>query len=200
MERETLARIARVLRAANARPFHKEQFYPIKSAILHAYAIPEPFDVQRIVQECWGCGGTGKDCGDFNDCHRCMGDGIYSVVYVKLARFNLCGHIFHEPIERLPYDEADYYVRLANANQIEGIIKHKRCMRSYVACAAIGRLFDLGYYWNTLSHIEASRFQHTCRRSDQITKWVVDGKELHPLTRNFLLHRIPVFELPKVTL
>jgi hypothetical protein len=197
MKPETLARIARVLRAANSRPFNRDMFYPIKTAILHAYATEEPFDVQRIAKDCWGCSGTGMEHGydDLNECRRCEGSGVYDVVYVKLKRWNLAGSIFHEPVERLAKDEADYYVRLEKAYQIEGLIKHRRCQRSYIACAAIGRMFDSGYYWKTLEFTEASRFQNTCRRTEQIARWITECEYEHPVVANFRRHHIPIFSV-----
>lgn len=182
-----LERIARILRAANARPYCREKFYPIKSAILHAYGTKSGIDVQRIQQRCHGS--YRYPCDD--DCSRCDGTGIYATKYFELQRWNLAGHEFHEPIRRLTWGEArDREI------SIDGKVTHRACQRSYVACAAIGRIFDCEYYWFVLRNSERSRFCRYVRRVEQIAYWVVSPPLFPSYSADGYMRCVPMFALP----
>ena len=78
----------------------KARFYHfIKEPILTRYGtVLEGMDIQKIVLECRGCGGTGQWGSHRRDggamCFRCNGTGIYRTDYFGLARFDLGGRLF----------------------------------------------------------------------------------------------------------
>lgn len=82
----------------------KFRFYTfIKSPILRTYATATgQMDVQRIVRECRGCGGTGLWGSHRSDggsvCFRCNGTGVYRTDHFGLARYDLGGRVFHQPV------------------------------------------------------------------------------------------------------
>lgn len=184
-----LTRIGRVLRAANARPFTREKFYPIKSAICQAYGLPDGFDVQHITYSCWGRYRQACD----EHCDKCCGTGIYDHAYVQLKRWNLGGFVFHEPVGRIPWDEAS-----KPGTTIEGKVEHLACRRSYIACGAIGRLFDLDYYWFVLRGLPHSRFGHYVKRIESVVRWVVSPPCYSVPSANRHLSAIPMFQLPRI--
>lgn len=81
----------------------KARFYHfIKEPILTRYGtVLEGMDIQKIVLECRGCGGTGQWGSHRRDggamCFRCNGTGIYRTDYFGLARFDLGGRLFLKP-------------------------------------------------------------------------------------------------------
>lgn len=65
-------------------------FYELKLKILLRFGVRDGHDLQKIVKMCYACGGEG------NGCTRCD-DGVYSVRYHPLARFQIEGWVFHAP-------------------------------------------------------------------------------------------------------
>lgn len=167
MDRERIRRLAHVLWAANTAPISKMHFYPIKSLICQRFGVKDGTDLQRIVQTCWSCGGTGQHF-EYDECYRCDGSGIYSSTYVLLQRWRVAEKLFHQPIERILYN--DLGGREAN---IHDRIKHTPCSWSQAANLAIGRLFDRWFYWHCAHWLQDHEFGLRIRQCEAACKWVV---------------------------
>ncbi len=164
-------RLGRVLTVANARPLSRFHFYPLKTAILLHYGLPDGEDVQKIVNICYSCAGSGM-YSDSQECRRCIG-GIYSTRRFKLRRWKLGTHIFHQPIGR-EYDEL-------RPVTIQGKIEHRQRRTIFAATAAVGLVFDHSLYMRTLQQAPANRFSRVVVRSAQLFRWMVGDQTLFDL-------------------
>lgn len=95
------------LHVANSRPpvLREQSFYQLKSDLLHRFAEPDGYDIQRIIKTCYACKGTGiydhRYYGRMR-CNRCW-SGIYQDSLIKLDRWRLGDYVFHEPIDRIEH-------------------------------------------------------------------------------------------------
>ncbi len=121
-------------RIANAG--HPYGFYPFKDRFLRRFATLVGYDRQEIEKPCFSCDGTGHhDYQHGLACRRCNGTGIYDHAEHWLERWDLCGRIYHRPIQRHELPEPWY--RMKPVEQIEGRIRHapvsaseaERCFR-----------------------------------------------------------------------
>lgn len=162
------AKLGRLLAVANARPLSPFQFYPLKTAILEHYGLPDGEDVQKIVRICHSCGGSGM-YSDEQECNRCF-DGIYSSQRYRLRRWKLGSRVFHQPVGR-EYDEL-------RPVTIQGKIEHRRRSTIHEATAAIGLLFDSSIYLKTLGSAPDERFGRIVARASKAFAWMTDGEPL----------------------
>jgi len=70
---------------------HRKLFYALKSRIVAAFAVPDGYDLQRWYDE-----------------HDEYESQHYAVHEHILARYVLCGHVFHKPIDEFYYEQFDY--------------------------------------------------------------------------------------------
>lgn len=158
-------RVGHVLGAANSRPVSKPEFYAVKDVLCRFLGTPIGFDYQRIVHKCWNCGGDGTFWD--NECYRCDGTGIFECVFVELARIQLGDRVFHQPIRR---------VSSKVTIQIDGIIKHDPVSWWRAANVAIGRLFDVSYYWLCLKETPPELFGLIVKQSENLSRWVLQSE------------------------
>lgn len=95
-----------------------QAFYELKDRLLKRYGerdVDRPTDVQRIVDVCYGCDGTGFYLYPDEDCYRCGGTGVYQTRWVLLERWLIAGHVFHRPIGPTKPQAVDF---------IDGKIRH----------------------------------------------------------------------------
>lgn len=159
--------LADVLHCANSRPPHirEREFYALKELLLKRFGTGDGFDVQRIIQECWNCEGTGKlymetmHLGQLTSiyvgkCNRCTA-GVYRQFWVRLERYRLGRHIFHTPKERYYSDPGLTMQRPI----IEGYIKHHDYPGHLPLEAALWLflVFEPRVFWRTFGHIGAHR-------------------------------------------
>lgn len=98
---------------------HPPGFYPFKDRMLRRFAERDGYDLQRIDQFCWSCEGSGEYAKGI-ECQKCGGDGIYRTIEVWLERWNLCGTIYHRPVDPIPHYQREGQVR----GEIQGRIHH----------------------------------------------------------------------------
>jgi hypothetical protein len=139
-----------LLHLANAHPpsGRRSEFYALKDRLLRRYGALIDYDVQHIVDKCWGdsdrLGCEGKWCG------RCGGTGIWRDRWIVLERWELGSWIFHRPTNLL---------RAPNAlpRVIEGRIEHRDVHPRTAGEATLwlALLFDRPLFWRLLT---TSRF------------------------------------------
>jgi hypothetical protein len=118
--------VARALRLANANPptlgAERAAFYAMKDRLCRRYGDRVGRDWQEIVRECYGCDGSGRYTypeGDWDECRRCGGDGVYDRFWVELERWEIAGLVFHRPAGRS-------YTPPGDPVAIVGRIRHAR--------------------------------------------------------------------------
>lgn len=99
--------------------YYRAEVYAMKDLILRRYGkLQKTQDVQRIVDPCWSCHGTGGMRPPFPvgmKCPDCRGTAVYRTRWVALERWTLAGRTFHRPIGPTIPRAVDY---------IDGLITH----------------------------------------------------------------------------
>jgi hypothetical protein len=106
-------------------PNQREEFYKLKTKLLHKYGTKITTEIQHIKKECYQCDGTGIfKCNWKNDepCWRCS-KGVYKEFWTRLDKYKLGKFYFHNPVERM-YHYAPLFEGEA-LPIIEGYIEHK---------------------------------------------------------------------------
>ncbi len=151
--------LPRLLHLANSDPpGNREEFYALKTRLLHTYGKLRGLRVQEIIKSCWGeydsPGCLGKKC------RKCGGTGIYSRRQYLLEEWEWGGYVFHCPV---PTN------RLYTVIDIKGRIEHKNygrkareaCLWLYLLCGEIGLFrramtsgYSCGRYWWPLLNLQ----------------------------------------------
>lgn len=135
--------IAKLLHIANSSPpgpkVEREQFYEMKSRILHRFGKVDGGDTQHLPGKiCFGCDGRGTSYWDRDECYRCGGSGWWkSPRIVTLRRWKLGRFVFHEPLlYRVP--------KKGETFTFEGFVKHAVYAERSVrwATLVLGLIFD----------------------------------------------------------
>ena len=88
----------------------KNVIYSLKNHLIRIFYERELCEkVETHVQEleCWDCGGTGSDGGDY--CFACNGSGVYRTITLYCFFFRVTGQMY---IWHQPSDKVDYPVRV----------------------------------------------------------------------------------------
>lgn len=136
-----------LLHLANADPpMHREAFYALKDRLCRRYGYFDGYDLQHLVQPCWGAHGE-RDEGPAQShatCGRCGGTGIYRARWVRLERWQVGAFVFHRPVNStdIPPQERQWGWGEWGREVIEGPIHHPRhgrchaeaCLWLYLLC------------------------------------------------------------------
>ena len=136
--------LATLLHYANA-GHPGQRLYDLKYYLLRTYARFDGHDLQEIRKECYGQA-TGyyewEGCKG-PKCSKCGGTGVFDIRWIRLERWQWCGHVFHVPSgdTRIPPDigTVKIFGRIEHPNY--GLKPSEAELWLYVLCCRWGDLW-----------------------------------------------------------